>query len=383
MSWKIPLADLVFGQEEEAAVLDTLRSGWLTQGPRTEAFEAAVAATLGVRHAVAVANGTAALHLACAALGLGPGDEVILPALTFVATANAIRYTGATPVFADITSLDDLTLSPLAAAACITPRTRAILVMHYAGYPCDMPAFQRLARQHNLALLEDAAHAIGATLEGRALGAWSDTACFSFFSNKNLAVGEGGLLATDRDDLAGQFRTLRSHGMTTLTWDRHRGHASSYDVTTLGYNYRMDEIRAALGIVQLHKLPQHNAARATRTAHYRACLTAHAPQVGQPFTQPRGQSAHHILPILLPEQADRAAIMAHLKAAGIQTSIHYPLVPTFSAYQTEPTATDLARLPHSVAAAARQLTLPLYPTLTETQIETVVAELTAALEKEN
>ena len=181
MTWRVPLSDVNLDSAEIDAVVAVMRSGWLTMGSITQAFEQEFAAFTGSKHALAVTNGTAALHLACLALDLGPGDEVILPSLTFVASANAIRYTGATPVFADIESTDWLCLSPEAVGAAITPQTKAIMVVHYAGYPCDMPAILEIARQNHLAVIEDAAHAAGAALAGKALGTWGDVGCFSFF----------------------------------------------------------------------------------------------------------------------------------------------------------------------------------------------------------
>ena len=243
MQWRIPLSDINFGPEEEQAVLEVIRSRWLTMGAVTQGFEQELAEYAGVKHAIAVTNATAALHLACVAAGLGPGDEAILPSLTFVATANAVRYTGARPVFADVEGVDSLNISPAAIEARITPRTRAILVVHYGGYACDMPAILEIARRHDLAVIEDAAHAIGSRLDGRMLGTWGAIGCYSFFSNKNMTTGEGGMLVTDDDGLAEKLRVLRSHGMTSLTWDRHKGHAWSYDVVDLGYNYRIDEVR--------------------------------------------------------------------------------------------------------------------------------------------
>ncbi|HMT22032.1 MAG TPA: aminotransferase class I/II-fold pyridoxal phosphate-dependent enzyme, partial [Promineifilum sp.] len=224
-TWRIPLADIDMGPEEEAAVLDVVRRRWLSMGETTAAFESEFGALTGARHALAVTNCTAALHLAGLALGWGPGDEVIVPSLTFVATANAVRYTGATPVFADIASLDDFSLSAVDVATRITPRTRAIVVVHYAGYAADMPAILALAEQHGLDVVEDVAHAPGASLDGRALGVWGRIGCFSFFANKNMTTGEGGMITTDDDELAARLRLLRSHGMTSLTWDRHKGHA--------------------------------------------------------------------------------------------------------------------------------------------------------------
>ena len=378
MDWRVPLSDLDFGPEESAAVQQVLDSRWLTMGAVTQQYEQEFAEYTQSRHAIAVTNATAALHMACVAVGLGPGDEAILPSLTFVATANAVRYTGATPVFADIESESDLNISPRAIEACITPRTRAILVVHYGGYACDMPAILAIARKHGLVVIEDAAHAIGSQLENRMLGTWGQMGCFSFFSNKNMTTGEGGMLVTDDDALAEKFRILRSHGMTSLTWDRHKGHAWSYDVVDLGFNYRIDEIRSALGRVQLAKLPHNNGCRRDNTALYHELLQELCPSVGVPFQKHPGISACHLLPILLPDGIQRESCMERMKSAGIQTSIHYPPIHLFSAYQ-EINAQASPDLKHTEMLAARELTLPLYPSLSPTDITFVVESLRDAL----
>ena len=264
-NWKVPLADLDLDTDDIRAVVDVVRSKWLSMGPVTAEFEQCFAEYIGVKYAFAVVNCTAALHLAHVALGAATGDTVICPALTFVATANAIRYTGATPVFADITSADDLNISPDDIEAKIDDTTKGICVVHYGGYPCDMDRIMHIARRHHLYVVEDVAHAPGAacwvTMPPRAsstaggvfkkCGSIGDIGCFSFFSNKNMTTAEGGMLTTDSDTIADRIRRLRSHGMTSLTWDRERGHSFSYDVTDMGYNYRMDELRAALGLAQL------------------------------------------------------------------------------------------------------------------------------------
>jgi dTDP-4-amino-4,6-dideoxygalactose transaminase len=378
MEWRVPLADIDFGLEEESAVLQVIRSGWLSMGEVTRSFEQEFAAFNGARHTLAVTNATAALHMACLATGIGPADEVILPSMTFVATANAVRYTGATPVFADIESLDWLNISPASIESRLTKRTRAILVVHYAGFPCDMPAILEIARKHNLVVLEDSAHAIGSTLEGRSLGTWGAVGCYSFFSNKNMTTGEGGMLATDDDDLAEKLRLLRSHGMTSLSWDRHQGHAYSYDVVELGYNYRIDEMRAALGRVQLGKLPAYNQRRKHLTSLYRELLVEFAPEVKIPFTENRGSSSYHILPILLPTSTDRIRFMESLKQQGIQTSIHYPPIHQFQIYQAEWRKRN-APLPLTELVAARQVTLPLYPSMRDEQVHWVVQAVKVAL----
>ena len=261
----------------------------------------------------------------------------------------------------------------------LTPRTRAILVVHYGGYACDMPAILAIAREHGLAVIEDAAHAPGSHLDGRMLGTWGQTGCFSFFSNKNLTTGEGGMLTTDDDALAEKLRLLRSHGMTSLTLDRHLGRAYSYDVVDLGYNYRIDEIRSALGRVQLGKLERNNGLRRERTVLYHTLLREHCPALGLPFQNHPGLSAAHLLPVLLPEGTDREAFMAGMKARGIQTSIHFPPIHQFSAYR-ELRPQVPAQLERTERLAAREVTLPLYPALSEADVTLVVESVRDSLE---
>ena len=374
MEWRVPLADVRLGPEEESAVLDVLRSGWLTMGGVTQAFEQEFAAFVGAKHAFAVTNATAALHLACMAVGLGEGDEVIVPSLTFVATANAVRYTGANVVFADIESEDWLCICPRSIEEKINERTRAIVVMHYAGFACDMPEILRVAKKYHLAVIEDAAHAVGASLDGKPLGTWGDVGCYSFFGNKNMTTAEGGVLVTDDDRLADKVRILRSHGMTTLTWDRHQGHASTYDVVDLGYNYRIDEIRAALGREQLKKLPAGNVRREVLVERYREELAERLPALGLPFSEKRGLSSQHIFPVLLPEGVDRQSFREALKADGIQTSFHYPPVHHFRIYRREG-----EELWMTENAARRQVTLPLFPGMTDAQQNLVIESVVKAL----
>src|SRR3954467_10488432 len=319
-AWTVPLADVVVPDDDIAAVADVYRSGWLSMGPETEAFEREFAAYTGARHALAVTNGTAALHLICVAPGLGPGDEVVVPSMTFVATVNAIAYTGATPVFADVVALPEPWLDPGAVATALTARTRAIMTMAYGGHPGEIDALAGLARPQGLVLLEDAAHAAGSWgVGGRHLGTVGLAGAFSFFSNKNLAVGEGGMVVTDDDAVAARVRLLRSHGMTTLSWDRHRGHASGYDVVDLGFNYLLDEPRAALARRRLARRDAETAARRELDARYRTLLgdagitCALEPVDGL-------SSAHHLFTIVLDEDVDRDAFRAALAERGIQTS---------------------------------------------------------------
>lgn len=376
-TWRIPLADVDLGPDEEAAVLGVLRRGWLTMGEETAAFEAEFARLTGARHAIAVANGTAALHLAGLALGWGQGDEVIVPSLTFVATANAVHYTGATPAFADIVNENDLGLSVADVARRITPRTRAIIAVHYAGYPVAMRPILDLARQHGLDVVEDAAHAPGASYEGRALGTWGRVGCFSFFSNKNMTTGEGGMLTTNDDDMAARLRLLRSHGMTSLTWDRHKGHAWSYDVIASGYNYRIDELRSAIGRVQLTKLTANNERRRDLDGIYRRLIADAIPGITLPYSSFTGVSSYHLRPILLPEGVNRRRFMELMKAKGIQTSIHYPPVHRFTFYRQ--TAAGHTTLPVTESVAERQVTLPLFPGMAVADVEFIVEAAREAL----
>jgi len=377
MEVRIPLADLDYGLEEEQAALDVIRRRWLTMGSVTQEFESAFSSFVGAKHSLAVSTCTHALHLACLALGSGPGDEVIAPSLTFVATTNAVLYTNAEVRFADILSAAEFNISPEEIEKQITPRTKAIMVMHYAGFPCQMAEIMEIAKARGLAIIEDAAHASGAYLSGRHLGTWGDVGCFSFFSNKNLATGEGGMLVTDRDDVAEKVRVLRSHGMTTLTWDRHRGHASSYDVVALGHNYRIDEIRSALGLVQLSKLSENNARRKAITERYRQrFMEEDIPGIELPFMDTPGQPAYHIFPILLPEGTDRQLFMGSMREAGIQTSIHYPPIHSFTYYQQRYPGLSL---PITETVARREITLPLYPMMRDEDVKEVVTAASRAL----
>src|ERR1700730_6628038 len=217
-SWTVPLSDVIVTEDEIATVADVYRSGWLSLGPRTQELEQALGGYTGSAHALAVSSGTAALHLICLGAGLGPGDEVIVPSMTFVATVNAVAYTGARPVFADIVSPLEPWLDPISVEAAITPRTKAVMSMSYGGHCGEIVALAELCSRNGVLLLEDAAHALGSRLQGRQLGTFGAAGAFSFFSNKNLSVGEGGAIVTDDPELAERLKLLRSHGMTSLSW---------------------------------------------------------------------------------------------------------------------------------------------------------------------
>jgi dTDP-4-amino-4,6-dideoxygalactose transaminase len=374
--WSVPLSDVLVDDELVEAAASAVRSGWWSMGPRVGEFEQAFAEFSGARHAVAVANGSAALHLALLACGCGPGDEVVLPSLNFVAAANSIAHTGAMPVFCDIRGADDLNLDPDDLESAVTPRTKALLVLHYGGHPCDMARVLEIAQARGLTVIEDAAHAPGASWRGRACGTLGDIGCFSFFSNKNLAIGEGGVIVTDDDELADRVRLLRSHGMTTLTWDRHRGHAHTYDVVAQGFNYRLDELRAAIGLVQLRRLPAGNLARAALVARYRSLLHG-LEGATMPFDDgSESSSAHHLAVAILPPGAPRDAVREALRANRVQTSVHYPPIHGFSQYRE---AGSSRPLPRTEDVAERLITLPLFPHMTEDQVDLVAAELVGAL----
>jgi dTDP-4-amino-4,6-dideoxygalactose transaminase len=372
---RIPLSDIDYGPEEQAAVLRVLASKWLSMGPEVAAFEDEFARFVGARHAIAVANGTAALHLAYLAMGLAAGQEVVQPAINFVAAANLTIAVGCTPVFADLIGLDEPTISPADLERKITPATRAVVVMHYGGYGCRMDEVRDICSRRDLVLIEDACHALGARYplakngDGQTmLGLVGDVGCFSFFSNKNVATGEGGMIATNRDDVAARARALRSHGMTSMSWDRHRGHASSYDVTAHGYNYRLDELHGAIGRAQLAKLPANNDRRRKLVELYREGL-GDLRGWTIPFAGYTGESAYHLMVIVAPDSETRNATVAELKKHEIQTSLHYPCITDFSAFA------DYAAADVTVARsfASRAITLPLYPTLRPAQVERIVA----------
>jgi len=375
--WKVPLFQLNYDESESKAVADVLASGWITMGECTQTFERRFAEFLraGVL-ATAVSSGTAALHMAVLALGIGPGDEVIVPALTFVADVNVVQMTGAAPVIADGTSLDDLNIDPADIAKKITPRTKAVMIVHFAGYPCQMDALVALCQERGIYLVEDCAHSPGALYRGQSCGTFGDIACFSFFTNKNLSVGEGGMFVTRNESLHQKARYLRSHGMSTLTLDRHKGRAVSYDVLQSGLNYRIDEMRAAIGLVQLDKLAAANSERRKLTERYHAALSSlegvHVPFLIHADSLP----SYHIYPILLDEKIDRLAVIESLKQKGIQSSIHYPSFKEFAAYREQlsqhatPVADEISR---------RELTLPLYPTMGIDAVDLVADALKDAL----
>lgn len=353
---------------EIEAVVAVLRRNWLAMGPEVAAFEAELAEFLGVGHAVALSSCTAALHIAYMLAGVGPEDEVIVPSLTFAATANAVTYSGGKPVFADVASVEDFTLDPEDVARKITKRTRAVVPMHYAGRPSDMEALSAICRDAGLAVIEDACHGLGGSVDGKALGTLGQTGCFSFYSNKIMTTGEGGALVTDDMDLADRARRLRTHGQTKTAYDRIQG-ALGYDITEVGFNYRMDDIRGALGRVQLRRVAASVERRGPLVDRYRRNIGS-LEKVTLPEHGKRGTPAHYILPVLLDASIDREILRARLADAGVQTSVHYPAVHRFAHY-----ADNSSSLPVTEDVAARTLTLPLYPDMSDADVDLICERL--------
>jgi dTDP-4-amino-4,6-dideoxygalactose transaminase len=377
MTWRVPLVEIAVTDEDVDAVLDCLRSGWLTMGPRTQAFEEALAERVGVKHAIACSSGTAALHLACVAAGVGPGDEVIVPALTFVASAHAPRCCGADVVLCDSASVLDAGVDVDAVEALMTPRTKAVVAVHMWGYPARVEALRELCGERGVVLIEDCAEAISARVEsGGQVGSIGDLGCFSFFSKKQLAVGEGGVVTTDDDDLAATVRSLRSHAMSSVTWERHRGHGLGYDVTDVGFNYRMDEPRAALGLSRLARLDADIEARRQVARAYRERLRD-LDGIEVPYDdEDVERSSHFGFPVLAGSGDRRDALRTELQARGVQTT-WYPAIQTLSEYRDAAERLDL-----NVAAeiGSRQFTLPIHASLGDEQVGFVIDRLSAALE---
>jgi dTDP-4-amino-4,6-dideoxygalactose transaminase len=373
--WRVPLADVKLEPDAIAAVASVLNSGWLSSGPLVERFEAEFAAYVGCRHAVACASGTAAIELSYDALGIGSGDEVIMPSLNFVAAANLAARRGAHPVLADVAAEDDLTIDPASLRGLVTARTRAVVAMHYGGYPCRSEVFD-LAEAAGIPVIEDAAHAAGARSDRGNCGSLGAVGCFSFYANKNLPLGEGGMLTTNDDRIAARARSLRSHGMTTTTWQRRHARRASYDVTAPGTNARLDEPRAALGSALLTRLDEVNLKRAEVVAAYRDRLTAvDRVRPAFPDRTRREQAAHHLFCVVLEHGVDRDGVRAALADAGVQTSVHYTPIHRLTAFAEHASLS----LPHTDSVAGRLITLPLHARLGSSDITLVVDALRASV----
>ena len=376
MDYKIPLFDLNFDEKEESAVIETLRSKWISMGPRTNELENKFCEILSCNHALGIANCTMALHLGMMLIDLREGDEVIVPSLTFVATVNAIRYVGATPIFCDIKSIYDLTIDPDKIESLITERTKAIAVMHYGGFPCDMDRIMAVAKAHNLKVIEDACHGPLSEYHGKKLGTIGDVGCFSFFSNKNISTGEGGMLVTNNPDYYEKGKLLRSHGMTSLSYERAKGHSTSYDVIDVGYNYRIDDIHSAIALVQITKLRGDLNIREEIRQRYINKLNQ-IDKLVIPFLDNQEFVSNYIFPIVLKnsDKDAREVFRNRLHEAGIQTSVHYPASHRFSTYRQF----YKGNLANTDYVTDNEVTLPMYSKLTEDQIDYIAQTIESIL----
>jgi len=363
----LPYARQSVTADDIAAVVEVLESDWLTTGPMVDRFEAAVAGYVGCQHAVAVASGTAALHAAISAAGITAGDEVILPPLTFVATANAILYQGGTPVFTDI-SAADLLLDPLQVEKKITPKTKMILAVDYAGQPCDYVTLRDIAKRHDLLLLADASHSLGATQQQRPVGQLARLSTFSFHPVKPLTTAEGGMVVTDDADLADQMRTFRNHGITNDHRQRQELNAWQYQMTALGFNYRLSDLQCALGLSQLQKLSGWIERRRQLAQLYHAQLQR-LPQVKFPHQSPDSQSGWHLFVIRVAGRL-RDDLFQYLRRVNIGVNVHYGLVyrhPYYQQHFNVPPGT----CPNAELAEAELLSLPLFPAMQDTDVTRV------------
>jgi len=373
---KIAFARPDIGEEEIASVVETLRSGWLSIGPKTAAFEQQFGAAVGASHSVSVSSATAGLHLAFDALGIGPGDEVLVPTITFTSTAATVLHVGATPRLVDCEP-DTLNLDVADAARKWTARTKAIVPVHFAGHPCDMDAVQNLAREHGGHVVEDAAHALPAAYRGRRIGSIGELTVFSFYATKNLCTGEGGMVTTADTTLADRIRQRRLHGMTRDAWKRYTDAGTwRYDVAYPGFKYNMTDINAALGIVQLRRLDEMQAARRRIVTGYQSALAEEA-ALELPTSRSDVEHAWHLFVVRLRlEQLriDRAAVIAELAAAGIGTSVHFIPLHEHSYYR-EHLGEQAASLPVAAREWQRFISLPLYPGLSDADVARVAETL--------
>ncbi len=377
MSWRVPLAHITIPEDDVQAVLECLRSGWLTMGPRTRQFEEEFAEFVSSPHAVAVSSCTAALHVSCLAAGLGPGDEAIVAGMSFVSTANAVRYAGATPVLCEIGGPLDMNIDLDDVVRKITPKTKAVIAVHFCGYPAKVVELKKICDEHGLLLIEDAAQAVGASVDdsGHRAGTVGELGCFSLFSKNQLCVGEGGVVTTASEELAVKVRSLRSHAMTSVTWDRHRGYAESYDVMDVGFNYRLDEPRAALALSRLPRLEGDIESRRELARTYRSRLGRLEGLELVWSDEDVERASHFAFPVVLRDEVTRDAFRARLSDLGVQTT-WYPAVHRFTDYVE--TFGELS-LPSVEQASLRHCALPMSAHLSQQEIDIVVESVEEAL----
>jgi len=365
----IPYGRQSIDEADIRAVDEVLRSDWLTTGPRVEDFEKAFARFVGAEHAVAVSSGTAALHAAVYALGIGPGDEVIVSPMTFAATANCVVFQGGTPVFADVDP-ETLLIDPERVKDLVTTRTRAIIAVDYAGQPCDYEALEGIVRQYGLHLVDDACHALGAACRDRLAGSLAELNCFSFHPVKHITTGEGGMITTDDPELALRMKIFRNHGITTDHRERQARGAWFYEMTDLGYNYRLTDFQCALGLRQLEKISDWNTRR-REVAHKYDVAFRDLPTVAPLAVRPEVLHAYHLYVIRI-RGVDRDSAFQALRAAGIGVNVHYIPVHLHPFYRGR-FGTGPGLCPVAEEAFGRILSLPMYPGMTDEDVETVIA----------
>ena len=357
---------------DEQAVLGALRSGWITTGPQAKAFERELAAYTGATHCVAVNSCTAALHLALEAVGVGPGDEVITTPITFASTANVIVHRSATPLFVDVEP-DTLNIDPARIEAAMTPRTKAIIAVDFAGHPCQLDTILDLGHRHRVAVIEDAAHALGAAYRGRRVGGVADLTAFSFYATKNITSGEGGALMTDRADWAERAGIMALHGISRDAWKRYGAEGyQHWDILGPGYKYNMPDLAAALARSQFARLPAFHARRAALTARLDAEI-ARIPEIERPATRPDVEHARHLYPIVLRTEmltADRDVIMNAIQKENVGVGVHFRAV-HLHPYYAETFGFRRGLCPHAERYSDRTLSLPLYPAMTDADADDV------------
>jgi dTDP-4-amino-4,6-dideoxygalactose transaminase len=372
----IPFARPDLGDEEFAAVRAVLESGWLTTGERVHEFEAAFAAAVGAKHAVALNSGTAALHLALDAIGLRAGDEVIIPAYTFTATAEVVLYFGATPVMVDVDA-HTLNIDSRRVAEAVTARTKAIIPVHFGGLSADLDALRAISEPRGIAIIDDAAHAFPSRYNGRFIGAISDITCFSFYATKTITTGEGGMLCTDNDAYAARCRLMALHGISHDAWKRYRAEGSwFYEVVAPGFKYNMTDIAAALGLVQLRRADAMRARRQEIAERYNAAFAGH--DFEPPAFGDARDHAWHLYPLRLPRGADRGAFIDALRAREIGASVHFIPLHLHPFYRDRYGFTP-DYFPVSNAEYEREVSLPIYSAMSDSEVETVIGAVTAVI----
>jgi len=368
----LPYGRQAVDDDDIQAVVDVLRSDWLTTGPNVPAFEEAFAAQVGAKYAIAVSSGTAALHAAVFAAAIRPRDEVIVPALTFAASANCVRYQGGTVVFADVRS-DTLNLDPLSVEMAITARTRAIITVDYTGQASDMDEINSIAKHNHLMVIEDGCHALGATYRGRTVGGLAHFTAFSLHPVKHITTGEGGVITTNDEELAARLRRFRNHGISNDHRQREATGSYFYEMVDLGYNYRLTDFQCALGHQQLRKLKSWVARRRDIAARYTEAFSA-LPEIQPPITLPDRESAWHLYVLRLNLErlrVNRDEIFRALRAENIGVNVHYIPVPWHPYYRQ--LGYLKGRWPVAENAYERIITLPLFPAMTDRDIDDVIA----------